>query len=133
RPRPGGVIGWSAEPMGLRPAREPRLHGLPRRIIRNEAIIGNAAGQHAERMRPWTDQRHVALEHVDELGQFVDRGPAEEAADGSNAGIIANRLHHARDVAAIDIHGAEFKYADRLAVQSLTRLAEENGPRTRKA
>src|SRR5262245_46669640 len=34
--------------------------------------------------RPWTNQGHFALQHVDELRQFIDAGPANETPYGSD-------------------------------------------------
>ena len=38
--------------------------------------------------RPWTDQGHVAQQHIDQLRQLVDRGAPQELADLEDPRII---------------------------------------------
>jgi len=42
------------------------------------------------RQRPWTDERHLAAEHVDELGQLVERVAPEPATDAGETRIVAD-------------------------------------------
>ena len=43
------------------------------------------------RMRPRADQRHLALQHVDQLRQLVEAGAADEAADAGDARVVDER------------------------------------------
>ena len=48
-------------------------------------LLGAVERQVLWQQRPGADKGHVALEHVDELWQFVDRGGAHEAAHTGEA------------------------------------------------
>jgi hypothetical protein len=47
------------------------------------------AGLRSERMWARANQRHVALQHVDQLWQLIDAGAANKRTDASDAQIIA--------------------------------------------
>ena len=40
-------------------------------------------------LRPRADQAHLALDHVEQLRQLVELGPAQEAADARDPRIVA--------------------------------------------
>ena len=69
-------------PVDLPDARQPRCHVQPLPVP-TAAGLGLGARQGA-----WTDQRHVAPQHVPELRQLVDARPAEESADVRDAGVV---------------------------------------------
>ena len=50
----------------------------------------------AERKRPRADEAHLAPQHVHELGQLVDREPAQHAADAGDARIVPDLEQRAR-------------------------------------
>ncbi len=72
------------------------------------------------------DQGHVALQHVEELGQLVDAGPAQQGADAGHAGIATGGLVHHRPVVQ-HAHGAELVDLERMPVLAGAGLAEEHG------
>src|SRR5690349_2692768 len=68
----------AAETVHLRPAGDPRLDALA------VAVAVDALLEHAREVRPLgagADEAHVALEHVQQLRQLVERGLAHEAAE----------------------------------------------------
>lgn len=79
-------------------------------------------------VRAGADDAHAALEHVDELGEFVQRGSAQDGANTGDAGIVAGGL---TDDGAIvgGGHGAEFVDVDFLPIKPVTTLAEDDGAR----
>ena len=76
--------------------------------------------------RTWANQCHVALEDVDELGELIDRGGADEAAYLGEAVGIGEEL--ALGIALIG-HGLELDDLEDLAVQAGAFLIE-NGSGT---
>ncbi len=96
----------------------------------------------------WANQRHFAAQDVEELGQFVDAGLADEAANARDAGVVVQlvgeaalvvlaeplALHVAFDgfavnlVIPIDVHGAEFEHHKFGSVQPYPLLAIKDRP-----
>ena len=72
------------------------------------------------------DQRHLALEHIPQLRQLVDRPLAQESTDGGAAGITADRPHRAGGRFGVHPHRAELPDHERFAVEPHTLLAVEN-------
>src|SRR5690554_5996146 len=91
-----GVDSRTAQPVALGPSRQPRPHFMAEIILRHQLFIGYACSQHAPDMWPWSHQRHVPSQHVDELRQFINTGPANKAANGRNTMIFGNGLGHGR-------------------------------------
>ena len=71
-------------------------------------VVGGGVG-------PRADQRHGALQHVEQLRQLVQRRAAKEAAQGRHAGIVSRGLFHLSAVFA-DPHAAKFPHRDLAAV-----------------
>ena len=63
--------------MYLGPAGQSRFDSPPERVIPDSlielTIMGNGVGA-------WPDQRHAAIDHIEELRQFIDAGAAQNAA-----------------------------------------------------
>ena len=59
----------------LGPAREPRLNQMADVVIRNFFAV---EPRERRQFRPWTDERQVSFQNVDQLGQFVEAGAAQE-------------------------------------------------------
>ena len=68
----------AAPAVDLGPAGDPRLHLVPQHVLR-VAVLELLDEVRALGPRP--DQRHVAPQHVPELGQLVDVEAPEEAAE----------------------------------------------------
>ena len=51
--------------------------------------------------RPRADEAHLAAEHVPQLGQLVERGPPQEAADPRDARVVVELEHRAAELVAI--------------------------------
>ena len=59
-------------------------------------------------MRAGADDAHAPLQHIEELGQLIERVPAQEGADAGNAGIALLRL--ADGVAILDTRASSGIY-----------------------
>jgi hypothetical protein len=59
-------------------------------------------------MRAGSDQRHIALDDIDKLRNFIETGFAEYFPDWRNPGIAQHRLFHAARVANVAAHRPEF-------------------------
>src|SRR5579863_9915674 len=99
--------------------------------------------------RTWSDQRHLAFEHIDKLRQLVKAAAAQETADTSDSRVLGQfinavaiavprlALRVARDqlldvgfVSAgivVDVHGSEFQENKLLAVLPDSLLPEKDG------
>ena len=88
-------------------------------------LFGGVELEVLHEQRPWADEAHLALEHVDQLGQLVEAGAAQEAAKAGQALRVGQQL--AAGVARVG-HGAEFEDVEGPAVASRPWLAEQDGP-----
>ena len=89
--------------------------------------------------RPRPDQAHLTLEHIDQLGQFVQAALSQQPSHPRHPRIIANLEDEARDLAAaahlvqhrlgVDNHGAELEAAEVPAVEPDAILLEEHRTR----
>ena len=61
----------------------------------------------ADGMRTGADHAHIPFQDVDELGQFVDAGPAYDIAHSRNSRIAATGGLGAGRIAAVLTHAAE--------------------------
>ena len=71
------------------------------------------------------DDAHPALQHIDELGQFVERGAPQEGAERRDPAVVGGRL---ADLVTIlgDRHAAEFVDDDFLPVEAVAALPENH-------
>src|SRR3546814_10052599 len=67
------VMGGAAIPSHLRQPRQPRLGGMPAPIAAVDFPEQFVRRARAGGMGARADDAHIALEHVEELRQFVDR------------------------------------------------------------
>ncbi|VDZ74223.1 Uncharacterised protein [Atlantibacter hermannii] len=113
-------IGFAAPAVNLRPAGDARFDLMPQHVAFDQFAILFVMGHG---MRTRADNRHTAGQDIDKLGQLIQRGAAQEVADGGHARIVLRGLgHHSR--VFHDFHGAEFPHHDGLAVHTVTGLAE---------
>src|SRR5690625_3858398 len=116
-------VGLSTEAMDLSPAGNARLDLVAREIATDlfrEFLVM------AERMRPWSDQRHAPLQHVEKLRQLIDRGPPDETANTGHARILSRCLLHPLLRHCFVIHGPEFVDIETPIVEAKPRLAKEH-------
>jgi hypothetical protein len=103
--------------LDLRTAGQAGAHLVAASLLRGVAIeIGR-------QQRPWADQAHVATQHVDQLGQLVEAGGAQPAAEAGDAGLVGAQV--AVGVAVV-AHGAQLVEAKGLAVTSRAHLCEHD-------
>src|SRR5256885_8070771 len=114
-------VGLAAEAVHLRPAGDAGQHVVAARIARDLLLVFSIV---RKRVRARANQRHVALEHVDELRQLVDVPSSQEAAKAGDARVVATSLAH--HVAVFERgHGAELDDAEFLLVEAIAPLHEE--------
>ena len=89
------------------------------------------------RERPGADHAHFALEHIPELGQFVDAELAQETAQGKDPRIVVELedgavhlvagflLHLVEQLVGVRHHGAELQHLERRAVAPGPLLPEQ--------
>ena len=78
-------------------------------------------------MRPRSDDRHVSLQDVNELWQFIDVGSAQETTDDCYARVILRSLRELISVFQCG-HRPEFQHSDRFVVKAVALLTEEDWP-----
>ena len=93
----------------LRPAADARSHLMAARLF------GGVERQVLYQQGARADERHVAFEDVDELGQLVDGGGADEATDLREALGVGQEV--ALGITLVG-HGLELDDAEHLAVQA---------------
>ena len=87
------------------------------------------------RRRAGAHQRHIAPQHIEELGQFVDAGTADEAPHAGDAGIVLHLEHQAVHLVpghqvlfarfGVGVHAAQLVDIEVPAVQAHALLAED--------
>ena len=77
-------IGFSTPAIDLGPARHAGFHTVPREIAINHDFIKVACCTCLGGVGPGPDQRQLAFQHIDQLWQFIEAGPANEATHRSN-------------------------------------------------
>ena len=82
-------------------------------------------GQVAHQQGAGAHQAHIAPEHVDQLGQLIEAGRAQEVAEPGLPLFVGQQ--HALRIAGIG-HRAELDHPERLAVPSRPLLGEEHRP-----
>ena len=96
---PASVVG-PRYPRTLRQARDdPGEHdGAGSRLVQAPRTAFRL-GEHPRHARLWPDERHLALQDIDELGQLIQARPTQEPADRRNTRSPAlDRLEFARTV-----------------------------------
>ena len=79
-------------------------------------------------MRPRPDDRHVSLQDVDELWQFIDVGSTQDSTNACHARVV---LYSLRDLISVLLrrgHRPEFQHSNWLAIKPVAFLAEEDWP-----
>lgn len=79
-----------------------------------------------DRVRPGAYHRHLAEEHVEELGHFVQVCFPENPTDAGNAVVVTGSLFEV--VPVVDVHAPEFEAPEVLIVAARTLLPEEDRP-----
>src|SRR5262245_37119573 len=80
---------FTTQPIDLRPARYSRLDPMPHEVAHDHLgidliVIGG--------MGTWADERHGAVEHVEELRELIEAGPPQEATNARHSRIVARGL-----------------------------------------
>ena len=78
--------GDGVAPVHLRKPAEPLPHGVP------PALFGRHEHHVAHKLGPGPDYGHVALEDVEEFGEFVEAGGAEELAVGVQPHVVGEQV-----------------------------------------
>lgn len=89
------------------------------------ALFGRHEDHVAHELRPRPDDGHVALEDVEEFGELVEAGGAEELAVGVQALVVGEQV--AARVLLVG-HGAELDEPEDFLVQPGARLRKEGVP-----
>lgn len=115
-------FGFAAQAVDLGPAGDAGFDLVPQHVALDEFAVLLVV---RDRMGTRADDAHAALQDVDELGQLVERGFADERAERGNAAIATARLPDAVAVLA-NPHGAEFVDHDFLPVEPVATLLEND-------
>src|SRR5687768_8029858 len=118
------LAGFAAASIHLCESSDARWHLVADHIALDQAAILLIM---RDRMRSWTDQAHVALEHIDELWQLVNGVAAQQTPDWGDPFVVLGRLLHDGPVFR-DSHGPELEHIDDVSIQAIAPLAEDRGP-----
>src|SRR4051812_991653 len=115
--------GVAAPAVHLRPAGDARLHFVA------QHVLGNLVLELRDEQRPLgprADDRHIALEDVPQLRQFVDVGAPQHLADRRPPRVLLAREHWPGHRFGIVEHRAELVDHERLAVEAHPLLTVEH-------
>ena len=102
------------------------------------ALAGHVFSHFGGQRRAGANEAHLALQHVEELRQFIEAGFAQKPAEGSDARVVFDlecravhfigRLELGFEVFGILNHGAELVDLEFPAIDPATCLFEKNRP-----
>ncbi|MCY1310405.1 hypothetical protein D9M70_605880 [compost metagenome] len=95
-------------------------------IAFDDVGIGPVLGLRRDGVRTRPNERQFAFQHVENLRQFIDRRLADEAADRRDARVALGHGVACRRVAHMRIHRAELVDLDRLVVEAVPLLLEDD-------
>ena len=116
------LAGLATEAVDLGPAGDAGFDEVAHHVLLDE--VGVLVGV-LEHVGAGTYDGHLAQKDVDELGQFVDAGLADELAYARLARIVEGGLHAVG--VGIDAHGAELVAPELTPVDARALLTEEDG------
>lgn len=111
--------GEGVAPVDLRPAGDAGEHLVAARLF------GGIALEVGDEQRSRTHQAHLTFENIEQFGQLIQAGRAQEAPEGREALFVGEQA--AIGIAQI-AHAAEFVEFKDAAVQPGARLVEEHRP-----
>ena len=120
-------LGLAAEAGDLAPAGDAGLDVVADHVLVDELGVFLGVLEHVGAR---ADDAHVAEQHVDELRELVEAGVAHDLAPAGDAGVALRGLQAVG--LGVDLHAAELKAGELLAVESGALLAEEHGAGHRK-
>jgi len=120
------AFGLAAGTIDLRPSGNARLEMMPEAIGVDSPPILRIQ---EDRMRARPDKRHVTLEDIQELWQFVGAGTPQEAPDPRDAWIFFLDLGD-RFIILQNSHGSEFIDGEGLLVEAVAVLSKDDRPGT---
>src|SRR5215204_792554 len=113
----------AAPSVDLGPAGDSRLDLVAQHVLRDAVLeLLDEVGT----FWSWSDDRHVAAQHVPELRQLVEVEPAQEAADPGSARVVVSGPDGAGVVFRAHVHRAELVDVERLAVETHPLLLVEH-------
>src|SRR5215472_5199522 len=126
--RPFDFVDLTPQPIDLCPAGDARLDAMAVKVLLDDISVKLAARLHRYRVRARPDQRHVAVQHVDQLRQLVETQQPQDVTDMGDPRIALHRALRAGLVALIGIHRAKFEHSDDAIGEAKALLYEKNGP-----
>src|SRR5450631_162914 len=125
------AVDFAAPAIDLGPAGNAGLDAMPREIAVHRFIEQPALQFALHGVRARSDQREIALEHdVEELGQFVKAGLADEAPDPGDAAVVFGHDLDGQRIGLIVVQRAKLEDVDALVVEAEPLLAKQHRPRT---
>src|SRR5450432_2105364 len=125
-PDPFLQVGSAAEIVDLCPAGNARLDQVLLHVTRDLLL---ETMDEFRTLRPRPDDRHLALEDIDELRKLVQAGPPKERAEGRGQLFAPRCPYRSRLGLCIYGHRPEFEHLKALAIPGNPFLAIEDGPR----
>ena len=81
-------------------------------------------------MRPGSDDRHIAAQHVEDLRQLIERTAPQPAPDPRHPGVAAGNLEPGIVIGEMVMHGTKFQHLEVAVVEAGPPLAEQHRPWT---
>src|SRR5262249_42245128 len=115
-------VGFTAEAVDLRPSGDARPDVVAPGVDQDPSFVGALV---REGVRTGADERHVALDHVEQLWKLIDVPATQPGTDLGDARIVLLRLADDRPVLERP-HGPELDDPERFLIETETMLQEEN-------
>ena len=106
------ALGRAAVAAHLRKPGKPRLQAMALPVSAVDFLEELVVRLTADRVRARADDRHLALEHVDQLRELVDAGAADEGTDAGDPVIVARGRAAAVVIELFLAHRAELEHVE---------------------
>src|SRR6266516_6613261 len=107
----------------LRPARDTRLHQVPKMIKWNRLLVSFGA---LAPLRAWSNQADVSFERIPKLRQLVEPKFPQPTPNRSNTTIVFSRVNVFVRIIRAPVHRSEFEKNESSSVAADSFLSEKN-------
>jgi hypothetical protein len=120
------LIEFASETVHLCPTGQSWLDTMAQRVGRHSDLQPLSNDLRVQCMRTGTNERHVALEDIEELREFIDAQSSDDPANPRYARIVDAGLLRSAIIRKCGMHRPELPDLERLLIEPGTGLAEED-------
>lgn len=116
-------VGFTAKAVDLCPAGDAGFDFMASHVTRHQLFVVLVV---LHGMWARADDRHSALQHIEELRQFVQTGTPQKGTLGCDAGVVSSGLRDLKIGLPVLHHAAKFVHRDFFAVPAVALLFEQH-------